>query len=103
VPKDGQLGRKYFDQALPIVDVQLSKAGIRLAAMLNAIFGNGKGLPTGSALAAEKAYTGPFVGSRTSQVYHYPSCRDVRMIKPDNLVKYDQAPSGRRLHQGCPR
>ena len=46
---------------------------------------------------------GPFVGSRKSQVYHFPSCRDVKSIKPENLVEYRTAPAGKRLHAGCPR
>jgi len=44
-----------------------------------------------------------FVGSKKSNVYHYPNCADVKKIKPENLVKYKTAPEGKRLHKGCPR
>ena len=44
-----------------------------------------------------------FVGSRDSDVYHYPNCSDVKKIKPENLVQYSSAPEGKRLHRGCPR
>lgn len=44
-----------------------------------------------------------FVGSKNSDVYHYPGRRDVQRIKPENLVEYAEAPAGKRLHQGCPR
>ncbi len=38
VPKDGQIGQAYFDRSMPVVNAQLAKAGMRLAALLNAIF-----------------------------------------------------------------
>ena len=27
----------------------------------------------------------------------------VKRIKPENLVEYEEAPEGKRLHKGCPR
>jgi methylphosphotriester-DNA--protein-cysteine methyltransferase len=33
--------------------------------------------------------TGPFVGSKNSNVYHYPSCYHVQAIKPQNLITFD--------------
>ncbi len=44
-----------------------------------------------------------FVGSRTSNVYHYPGCSAVRTISPGNLVEYSSPPAGKHLHQGCPQ
>ncbi len=38
VPKDGQIGQAYFNRNMPVVNEQLAKAGMRLAALLNAIF-----------------------------------------------------------------
>jgi hypothetical protein len=32
---------------------------------------------------------GPFVGSRNSNVYHYPSCYHVQQIKQGNLVTFN--------------
>ena len=32
------LGQEYIDRNLPVVDQQLTKAGLRLAAMLNGVF-----------------------------------------------------------------
>ena len=43
-----------------------------------------------------------FVGSRKSSKYHYPSCKSVNLIKPENLVKYSEAPIDKTLHAGCP-
>lgn len=45
VPTDGELGQAYFDRNLPVVEQRLSMAGIRLGALLNAIFGDGAALP----------------------------------------------------------
>lgn len=33
--------------------------------------------------------SGPFVGSKGSDVYHYPSCYHVKQIKPENLVYFN--------------
>jgi hypothetical protein len=55
IPKDGQLGQEYFDSNLPVVEDRLSMAGIRLGAMLNAIFGDGAGLPAAPPLATQPA------------------------------------------------
>lgn len=44
-----------------------------------------------------------FVGSKKSEVYHFPGCADAKRIAPGNLVEYTDAPEGKRLHQGCPR
>ncbi len=41
IPKDGQLGRPYFERCIPIVDRRLAMAGVRLATLLNAIFAEG--------------------------------------------------------------
>lgn len=49
------------------------------------------------------ASTAKYVGSRKSDVYHLPGCKDVEKISPGNLVEYGEAPAGKRLHQGCPR
>jgi len=43
-----------------------------------------------------------FVGSKNSQVYHYPECKTVKQILPQNLVEYPDAPAGKHLHAGCP-
>ena len=42
IPKNGQLGEEYYNQNIKVVDIQLSKAGIRLAEMLNQIFSKEK-------------------------------------------------------------
>lgn len=37
------------------------------------------------------SYTGPFVGSKNSNVYHIPSCYEAQKIKPQNLVTFPNA------------
>jgi len=51
----------------------------------------------------ETGHKARFVGSRTSNVYHYPRCSAVRTISPENLVEYSSPPPGKHLHQGCPQ
>jgi hypothetical protein len=43
--------------------------------------------PTPSSLS----YTGPFVGSKNSDVYHVPWCYEAQKIKPQNLVTFPNA------------
>lgn len=50
-PKDGLLGQEYFDRNIPVVNERLSMAGVRLAAMLNAIFRDAR-VPTTSTAPA---------------------------------------------------
>ena len=38
VPKDGVIDDAYFQKNLPVIDTQLTKGGVRLGALLNAIF-----------------------------------------------------------------
>ncbi len=45
VPKDGQIGQDYFDKNIPVVNERLTAAGVRLAALLNAVFDETKELP----------------------------------------------------------
>jgi len=44
-----------------------------------------------------------FMGSRNSDVYHFPDCSVVRQILPANLVTYASEPAGKRLHRNCPQ
>jgi len=88
------LGTDYYDDGIEIVNEQLSKAGVRLAAVLNRALSKAQPVtPTETEL---------FVGSKNSSAYHYPTCKAVKDIKPENLVKYDSAPNGKHLHKGCP-
>ncbi len=41
--------------------------------------------------ATPKPYTGPFVGSKNSNVYHYPWCVAAKNIKPQNKVSFANA------------
>jgi phosphatidylserine/phosphatidylglycerophosphate/cardiolipin synthase-like enzyme len=52
--------------------------------------------------ARETTHKARYVGSRTSNVYHYADCAAVRTISPQNRVEYQSPPPGKRLHQGCP-
>jgi hypothetical protein len=112
------LGQDYADRNAPVVDEQLTKAGARLAKMLNAVFdptGDGVAAPPAAPAVAPPAQEAPplpapatkpavkFVGSKKSEVYHYPGCADAKRILPENLVEYAEAPAGKRLHKGCPR
>jgi len=39
IPDDGELGQEYFEKNIPVVEQRLAIAGVRLAMMLNEIFG----------------------------------------------------------------
>ena len=45
IPKDRQLGQDYLDKNIRVVNNRLSVAGVRLAALLNAVFDDTKELP----------------------------------------------------------
>jgi phosphatidylserine/phosphatidylglycerophosphate/cardiolipin synthase-like enzyme len=62
-----------------------------------------EGAPEKRGAAGDNSADVKFVGSKNSDVYHYPNCADVKKIKPENLVKYKAAPEGKRLHKGCPK
>lgn len=92
------------------MDEQLTKAGLRLAKMLNEIYDPGAPMPgyqatspapAPAATPAPSATPAPapspvtkpkvlFVGSKNSPVYHYPTCEDVKGIKPENLMDETQ-------------
>lgn len=103
VPKDGQLGQAYYDKNLPVVEERLKMAGVRLAAVLNGTYQPSAGTAAAPPPGGDADPDVKFVGSKNSDVYHYPNCADVKKIKPENLVKYKTAPEGKRLHQGCPK
>jgi hypothetical protein len=44
-----------------------------------------------------------FVWSQNSEVYHLAQCRVVQQIAPQNRRAGHQAPTGKRLHAGCPQ
>ena len=52
-----------------------------------------------------QSYTGPFVGSINSNVYHYPWCWDAKSILPKNLVIFptlaDACAAGYRPSENC--
>ncbi|MFQ5491905.1 MAG: S1/P1 nuclease, partial [Phycisphaerae bacterium] len=105
IPKDGQVGQPYFERCIPIVEERLAMAGIRMATLLKKIFANGAAsIPAAETRVRQASEAAPaFVGSRRSEVYHYPHCSTVKRIKPKNLVEYTTAPKGKRLHYGCPQ
>ena len=43
-----------------------------------------------------------YVGSKNSSIYHYPNCNAVKKIRKENLEYFPEAPSGKKLHRGCP-
>ena len=45
--------------------------------------------PVQGAKPTVKEVAGPFCGSINSNVYHYPSCPEVKHIKPGNLIWFD--------------
>jgi hypothetical protein len=52
-----------------------------------------------------QSYSGPFIGSRNSNVYHYPWCPHVQQIKPENRVTFntvaDACAAGYRPCEDC--
>ena len=104
--RDGEtVTEQYVQRATPVVEAQLKKAGIRLAAVLNQIFDPQQGgsplLPASPGDPASPASAVMFVGSRRSEVYHYPGCPQAEQVAEENLVEYTAAPPGKRLHRGC--
>jgi hypothetical protein len=87
------LANDYYDDDIDIVNEQLSKAGVRLAAILNRALSKPETSPP--------VETAAFFGNKNSSAYHYPRCKLVKDIKPENLVKYDAAPSSKHLHKKC--
>lgn len=52
--------------------------------------------------ALEQSTEDYFVGSRKSDVYHYPSCHYVRRIKAQNLTRFDSVEQARaRGYRPC--
>ncbi len=98
VPMDSELGQAYYDKNLPVMEERFKAAGVRLAAVLNGTYKPQP--PTASAPATPESDV-KFVGSQDSEVYHYPGCGQAQRIKAENLVKYTEAPAGKRLHEGC--
>jgi len=51
-----------------------------------------KATPSQTSLTpSSQQYTGPFVGSKNSNVYHIPSCFEAKKIKPQNQVWFPNA------------
>jgi pilus assembly protein CpaE len=51
----------------------------------------GVGKPTDSHKTPEVASEGKYVGSRTSNKYHYPDCKWVKQIRPENILRFKSA------------
>jgi hypothetical protein len=63
--------------------------------------------PAGPAAAVsppgEAEVEGKYVGSKSSNKYHYPTCKFVRWISPGNLIKFKSAAEARaRRYVPCP-
>ena len=43
-----------------------------------------------------------FVGSKTSNKYHYPDCRWAKQIRPENLVTFSSAEEREKGYVSCP-
>lgn len=102
-----------------ICQMRLMQASIRLAFTLNRAFAQKppagfhaspfvKRTPKSSPQAKSpfiktQQTQGQFVWSASSKVYHHRNCRDVERIAPKNLRSAKAAPSGMKLHQGCPK
>ncbi len=57
--------------------------------------GNPAGSPQPEGLAAPEAPAGGFVGSRTSNKYHYPECKWAKTIRPERLLHFGSAAEAR--------
>ena len=73
IPKDGQLDQAYYERNLPVVEERLSMAGIRLGALLNAVFGDGQGLPTPPPVTTQPATQPASTQPATTQPTTHPS------------------------------
>ncbi len=68
IPKDGQLADAYFQRNIPVVDQQLATGGVRLAALLNAVFDTTRPPPFAPPVAAAAPSTADRVVLRGAQV-----------------------------------
>lgn len=51
-----------------------------------------------------KSYSGPFVGSIKSDVYHYPSCSSAKQIKKKNLIIFNSVAEAKAMgYRPCKR
>lgn len=88
--RDGQPGHadeNNFDDE-KVISFQITSSAITTG------FGSsGGGGP--SATPASSVSVGPFVGSKKSDVYHYPSCSSAKQIKSSNLVQFSSSADAR--------
>jgi hypothetical protein len=80
IPKTGQLDRSYMDRNLPVIEERLSVAGVRLGALLNAIFTDGQGLPTPPPVTTQPATTRPATTQPATNPVSTPSIAASRPI-----------------------
>jgi nuclease S1 len=87
IPADHMLGRTYLDASLPVLKLQLLRGGVRLAAVLNSIFGGTTAAtvparPTASISAAPStSATAPSHGNVRSKVFHAAGCPEHKIAR----------------------
>jgi len=104
--------KEYYEAHQPVVFQQILKAGIRLAATLEAgVQRGGEPVYLATPKQVEKKILGDLQGavskrkewvwSKASHVYHLSTCPDVKRISPHNLEQGIKPPAGRHAHKGC--
>ncbi len=77
----------------------------RSQAILTAAESGGATSQPASSAAPAPTTAGPIVGSRHSNIYHYPACTYAKQIAPDNLVFFESSSAaraeGRRACRSC--
>jgi hypothetical protein len=113
IPIDRALGSVYFDAAMPAVRLQLLRGGVRLAALLNEIFGGTSTSSSRSTVAtsaepstsASTSKASPYRGNVRSRDYHAPGCRayDCPDCTAVFKARRKAEEAGYRPHQACVR
>jgi hypothetical protein len=112
------LSPDYLARETDVVGLQLHKAGMRLAALLNQIWPGKQPNMTGfspspGAQSNTRAMTGvsssssgPIVGNRRSMIYAWPGCRSYDSMAPHNRVVFPSREAaeaaGYRAARNCP-
>jgi len=88
--KGGHAGPESFDDE-KVIDFQITAP----ATSTTSAGSGSSGSFSGSGSSTASVSGGPFVGSKKSDVYHYPSCASAKNIKAANLIRFSSSADAR--------